>query len=144
MAQPVILVKNKKMVEDEHLRVFASFSHLNSGALNKIVTKWCPPTNVYNTDDKLVIISEIAGVSAESISITTENEILKIEGERPEVTCQCRATYHNMEINYGQFERNIHMPKSFVGGKVTASYDAGFLHVEVTKPVSTEIIIEVE
>lgn len=144
MAQSAIMVKHKKMVEDEHLRVFASFSHLNSGVLNKIVTKWYPPTDVYNTDDTLIVISEIAGVSSENIKISSEGELLKIEGERPEISSNCRATYHNMEINYGPFERNIHMPKSFVGGEIIANYTEGFLRIEVKKPITSKVIIDVE
>ncbi len=55
-----------------------------------------------------------------------------------------RSTFLNMEINYGPFERNIHLPREFVGGKISARYVNGFLKIEVTRTQSSTIKVEVE
>ncbi|MFP4459532.1 MAG: Hsp20/alpha crystallin family protein [Candidatus Zixiibacteriota bacterium] len=142
MAKKMILFREKKKVHDEHLRVFASFSHLNTGALHKMISKWHPPTDVYHTDDKLVIISEISGIDRDEISIVSEGSLLRIQGERSEITCSERATYLNMEINFGAFERNINLPKPFIGGRIIANYNNGFLKIEVEKADNINIKVE--
>lgn len=137
-----IVLKERKTVHDEHLRVFASFSHLNSGALHKLISKWHPPTDVYYTDDKLVIVSELSGICKDDIEIISEGSLLRISGQRPEMQCDERATYINMEINFGSFERNINLPPLFIGGKITASYEAGFLKIEVEKAKNINVVVE--
>ncbi len=140
----IVQLKDSKKVEDEHLRIFASFSHLNSGVLDKMISRWHPPTDVFHTDDKLIILSEIAGISRDKIKITQDGNLLRIEGERDEMVIEERSTFLNMEINYGPFERNIHLPREFVGGKISARYVNGFLKIEVTRTQSSTIKVEVE
>ncbi len=137
-------LKDSKKVEDEHLRIFASFSHLNSGMMDRMISRWHPPTDVFHTDEKMIIISEIAGICEKRIRITSEGNLLRIEGERDEITSEERATFLNMEINYGPFERNIHLPREFIGGKVSARYSNGFLRIEVIRVPSSTIRVEVE
>ena len=139
-----IKVKNSKKVEDEHLRVFASFSHLNSGILDKMISRWHPPTDVFHTEDKLVVLCEVAGISRENIKIIQDSNILKIEGERVEIPSEKRATFLNMEINYGPFERNIHLPREFVGGEIIAKYSNGFLKIEVSRVPTSTVNVEIE
>ncbi len=137
-------MKERKDAETELLRMFSSFAHLHSGALNKLVTMWHPPTDVYQTDDRLVVLSEIAGLTVDDIHISLEGNLLKIFGERSEKQKDKRATFQNMEINYGPFERNIQIPPAFTGGDINVLYSNGFLRIEISKGPSLNIKIKID
>jgi len=99
---------------------------------------WVPNTDVYATDEGLVIKVELAGMRSENLQITVEGSKLRINGERPD---GCRAAKFNflaMEINYGQFENIIEVPPGYDLSLAKASYLNGFLRVDVPlapKPV---------
>ncbi|WP_160164691.1 Hsp20/alpha crystallin family protein [Pedosphaera parvula] len=97
---------------------------------------WVPNTDVYVTDNGLVIKLELAGMRSENLQITMEGNRLRISGERPD---GCRAPKFNflaMEINYGPFENVIELPPGYDLSHAKASYLNGFLRVDV--PQSTK------
>ena len=74
---------------------------------------WIPNTDIYATDEGLVIKVELAGMRSENLQITVEGNQLRISGQRPD---GCRAAKFNflaMEINYGPFENVLDLPKSY-------------------------------
>ena len=144
METTMVFVKDKKSVEDELLRLFHGFSRQSVGVLDKMVSLWHPPTDVFQSDDKLVITCEIAGLSEDVIQITTKGRLLKICGSRKEPRCIRGMIFHNMEINYGSFERNIRLPEIFVNSKIKAKYSNGFLRIELSARNTDKIEIEVE
>jgi len=93
---------------------------------------WVPNTDVYTTDEGLVIKMELAGMQSENLQITVENgNVLCISGQRGD---GCRAAKFNflaMEINYGSFEKIIEIPSGFEVGRAKASYLNGFLRIDV-------------
>ena len=71
---------------------------------------WVPNTDIYTTEEGLVIKMELAGMRSENLQITVEGNELRICGERPD---GCRAAKFNflaMEINYGSFENILSFP----------------------------------
>jgi HSP20 family protein len=96
--------------------------------------RWVPNTDVYATDNGLVIKVELAGLRSENLEINVEGNRLKICGTRPD---GCRAATCNfivMEINYGAFETVLELPPGYDLSKAKASYLNGFLRIDV--PVS--------
>lgn len=92
---------------------------------------WAPNTDVYTTDDGLVIKVELAGMRSENLMITVEGNKLRIAGERPD---GCRAAKFNflaMEIYYGAFEAVIELPAGYDLTQAKASYLNGFLRIDV-------------
>jgi HSP20 family molecular chaperone IbpA len=102
---------------------------------------WRPPTDVYETDTEFVVLVELAGMRGVEISVTLEEQLLRIRGLRREAT-GARA-YHQMEINYGDFDLEIRLPVLIDRDGIDASYSDGFLRVLLPKaqprriPVST-------
>lgn len=97
---------------------------------------WVPNTDVYVTDNGLVIKVELAGMRSENLQITVEGNKLRITGERPD---GCRAPKFNfivMEINYGPFESVLELPPGYDLSQAKASYLNGFLRIDV--PQSTK------
>jgi HSP20 family protein len=96
---------------------------------------WVPNTDIYVTDEGLVIKMELAGMSSENLQITVEDNKLRISGERPD---GCRAAKFNflaMEINYGPFENILELPSGYNLSKAKASYLNGFLRIDVPHSV---------
>ncbi len=95
------------------------------------VAHWEPNTDVYTTDEGLVVKVELAGMRSENLQITVEGNKLRISGQRPD---GCRAAKFNflaMEINYGSFERVLELPSSYDLSQAKASYLNGFLRIDV-------------
>lgn len=96
---------------------------------------WAPNTDVYATDEGLVIKVELAGMRSENLQITVEGTKLRIAGERPD---GCRAAKFNflaMEIYYGPFENVLELPPGYDLTQAKASYLNGFLRIDVPQAV---------
>ena len=97
---------------------------------------WAPNTDVYATDDGLVIKVELAGMRSENLQITVEEgNKLRIAGERPD---GCRAAKFNflaIEIYYGPFENVLELPPGYDLTQAKASYLNGFLRIDVPQAV---------
>ena len=92
---------------------------------------WVPNTDVYATDNGLVVKVELAGMRSEHLEITVEGNRLRINGNRPD---GCRASKCNflvMEINYGPFESVLELPAGYDLSQAKAAYLNGFLRIDV-------------
>jgi HSP20 family protein len=94
--------------------------------------KWKPPTDVYETDDALVVHMEIAGMRAEDFTVEFANGILTIGGERPAAR-EGKRHYHALEVQIGPFERRLRLPTPVDPSSIQATYEAGFLEVRLHK-----------
>jgi len=101
---------------------------------------WHPPTDVLETDDAVVVVVEIAGMRGLNISVTIDRQVLSIRGARPD-TNVCK-TYHQMEIDYGEFASNVQVPFRVDSDKIEATYSDGFLKVVLPKAIPREIDIK--
>ena len=101
---------------------------------------WRPPTDVYETDDLILIRVEIAGMQEEDIDVEIQGHVLSIRGIRQD-TLEQRA-YHQVEIRFGEFYIDIHLPAPIVASAVKADYDNGFLLVTLPKEHARKIKIE--
>ncbi|MBI3192113.1 MAG: Hsp20/alpha crystallin family protein, partial [Pedosphaera parvula] len=92
---------------------------------------WVPNTDVYATDDGLVIKVELAGMRREDLELTVEGNRLKISGHRPDGCRAPNCKFLVMEINYGSFESVIELQPGYDLGRARAAYQNGFLRIDV-------------
>ena len=96
--------------------------------------KWKPRTDVYETDDELIVHMDIAGMRAEDFAVELNEGILKISGERatrqPGVG---KRHYHSMEVQIGPFERRFRLPVVVDPATIRATYEHGFLEIRLAK-----------
>lgn len=92
---------------------------------------WRPLTDVFETNDALVVRVEVAGMRESDFSISIVNRKLVIRGSRPDVAE--RRAYHQMEIPFGDFTTEIDIPFPIVVEEVDAVYRDGFLRVTMPK-----------
>jgi HSP20 family protein len=100
---------------------------------------WSPPTDVIETEDKFVIRVEIAGMRDGDFSVTIDGSVLTIHGVRSDTNE--RRAYHQMEIHYGEFTTDVELPGNTDVNQVVASYDDGFLWVQLPKVLPRHIPI---
>jgi HSP20 family protein len=105
-----------------------------------------PPMDIYETEDHLVVLLEIAGMKTEDIHVTFGKDILSISGFRKEPSSPPKTRLHQMEIDYGRFQRTIRIPFPLRSDDFKASYRQGFLVITVPKikePVSLNVEVKI-
>lgn len=92
---------------------------------------WVPNTDVYETDNGLVVKVELAGMRSEHLEITVEGHRMRISGNRPDGCRAAKASFLVMEINYGPFESMLELPEAYDLSQAKAAYLNGFLRIDV-------------
>jgi HSP20 family molecular chaperone IbpA len=92
---------------------------------------WRPPTDVYETDDCVVVKVEIAGMAEEDFAVSLDGRRLVISGVRRDPAA--KLGYQQMEILYGHFETDVHLSRAIEEDKIEATYRNGFLGVRLPK-----------
>ena len=101
--------------------------------------QWRPPTDVYETDDAILIKIEIAGMRESDFSIFLDDRKVSVQGTRQDQ--ESKRAYHQMEIRNGEFNSEIalHWPIDSKG--VEAEYKDGFLRILLPKAKTIQIDI---
>jgi HSP20 family protein len=91
-----------------------------------------PQCDCYRTDDPpaLHLLLELPGVDPAAVRIVAVGTALVVSGvrERPHPRA---ARYHQVEIEYGPFERRIELAEDVDADATAATYEAGMLRLEV-------------
>jgi HSP20 family protein len=92
---------------------------------------WRPPTDVYETDDAVIIKIEIAGMNPDDIAISFIDRELVVRGNRRDV--DEKQSFHCLEIPYGEFQSEVFLPGAYDDSKIEAKYVHGFLYITLPK-----------
>ena len=91
-----------------------------------------PQCDCYRTDDPpaLHVVVELPGVDPESVQLAAVDRALVIGGtrERPQPE---GAHYHQVEIEYGPFQRRIELAEDVDTARAHATYENGMLRIEL-------------
>lgn len=88
---------------------------------------WTPPSDIFETEEGIVVLVELPGVAPEDIELHIEGDKLILRGARREVCPHCKKSYRQMELRYGPFERLLALPCPVGEGK--ASLRNGVLEI---------------
>jgi HSP20 family protein len=95
-------------------------------------TGFRPQCDCYRTDDPpaLHVVVELPGADPDSIRVVALDRSLVVAGtrERPQ---PAGARYHQVEIEYGPFQRRIDLAEDVDPDGVTTAYEAGMLRIEL-------------
>ena len=93
-----------------------------------------PPTDVYQTQDEIVVLLEVAGMRDEQVELLVEGRLLIVQGEKRDRRMHHPGHIYNaMEIQYGPFERSILLPTEVDHEQVRVRYDDGLLQITLPK-----------
>ena len=108
---------------------------------------WTPNTDIMETQESVVILLDLAGISKEEIRVECQEDILKVSGMRARKSKQRIKRFHRMEIDYGPFEKLFRVPPGLETDKVEAVHRDGFLELtmpkkQAEKPIRVVIVHE--
>jgi HSP20 family protein len=94
---------------------------------------WRPPTDIYETQDKIIVVIELAGVTEEHMTVTLFSDLLVVEGTREQPALDDMNACHQLGIKYGDFRAEIVLHASVDHDQVEAEYKNGLLTVTLVK-----------
>lgn len=92
---------------------------------------WRPPTDVYETQDQVIVKVEVPGMAEGDFEIALDDGCLVISGNRPDTPG--KLVYHNIEIRYGAFRSEVRIDWQVDSSAIEATYERGFLLVSIPK-----------
>ena len=98
---------------------------------NRARGKFTPPSDVIETDDKFIILVEIASMEVDDFKLLLMNRKLTISGIRILPAIETNTSYHQVEIETGEFRLEYTLNKPVDDTKVTANYHNGLLRIEL-------------
>lgn len=97
---------------------------------------WQPAINIYESDESFFICVELAGVKAGEIDVRTEKATLHVSGIRHDPRPRGEhpsLCIHLMEVQSGEFEREVRIPPNVAVDRIEATYREGFLWISLPK-----------
>ena len=99
--------------------------------------------DIYEANNRFVIIIDVAGINKKQINVSVSDDILIIKGERKRTNAiDENLCYYHMEIEYGPFERRIRIPRNIDIDNMKIEYDNGLLNIEI--PLITKQVRKIE
>ncbi len=105
---------------------YTDIDHLQAGS-------WEPNTDIYESEDEVIIRVELAGVSREDISVKVKDNKLHISGIRRGYQSDEHVLYHQVEVHCGEFNKAIALPESIAHNEIVASFHNGMLEIKISK-----------
>ncbi|OQX04672.1 MAG: hypothetical protein BWK76_28440 [Desulfobulbaceae bacterium A2] len=121
-----------EMMRRESGRVFR---HLAFGRLHPFEggSSWRPAADIYETATEVLAYLDVAGVDPASLSVVAEEGGLRVSGRRelppqPELVC-----VHQLELEFGPFERVLPLPPAVDVANISSRYQQGLLVIVMPK-----------
>ena len=118
-----------------------------TGEENWSLATWAPACDIYEGDNEIVVKVELPEVKKEDVTVSIENNLLTIRGQRKFEEDVKRENYHRLERRYGEFTRSFTLPAFVDTAKVNAEFKDGMLRVtmpkrEEAKPKQVEVSVK--
>jgi HSP20 family molecular chaperone IbpA len=96
-----------------------------------------PRADIFETEDKIFVLTDMPGVSAESLDITLEKNVLTINGYvEPEIPEGYSLAW--AEYRIGDYERSFRISDEIDRDKIEATIKSGVLHLELPKAAAAK------
>jgi HSP20 family protein len=97
---------------------------------------WSPPTDVYETQNTVAIIADLAGVDETDVEVVMYDNALVIQGTRRVPAIEEEGVYREAQIRQGPFRVEVALPMPIDSDKVESTYKRGILRVILPKNLS--------
>jgi len=95
-----------------------------------------PPVNICESEDAIVVETEMPGVDKSRLDVTVNGDELQIVGRRPKVEADGNLVYQ--EIPRHNFRRVFSLGDHINRSKIQASFDNGVLTLKLAKAEDTK------
>jgi HSP20 family protein len=123
--------KEMEEIQDRVTSLWDRFPTHRSGVQQESLAtfEWLPMVDIVEDNNEYLIKADLPEVKRSDISVTVENGLLRICGERKYETQDNGRTYHRVERSYGRFERSFSIPSNADGTRISADFKDGVLMV---------------
>lgn len=100
-----------------------------------------PPTDIYITDEEILLIADLAGYEKEDIHLSVSGTKLLIKG------CDARVFIGEsiqQERHHGEFQRIIQLPEPTFPNQIRAKFNNGLLMIAYKRQFATEEDVPIE
>ena len=95
---------------------------------------WQPPVDIAEHNDAYMIMADLPGVNPDDVTVSLNDDILKVAGKRPTVKESDEGPhYRRIERRYGNFERHFQMPADIDSDAIEARVEHGVLSIRIGK-----------
>jgi HSP20 family protein len=111
----------------------ALFSRLTpfSGYFNN--TDWSPSVDISESGEEYLIRAAVPAVEKEDVSVTVNDGMLTLSGERQQKEEQKDEKFHKVESFYGSFSRSFALPDGIDAPGIRAESKDGVLTIHIPK-----------
>ena len=134
--------KRFKEMHERANRIFEEMWEMSRPVLMMPDHVWKPALDIYETEDEVIVLVEIAGMKKEEIEVAMQGNILVVSGNRVE-NVPYKMKLEQMEINYGKFQRIVKIFTPIDREKIIAAYENGLLKIRLPKRDEIQQLIRV-
>ena len=95
--------------------------------------EWAPAADVSETDNEYLIKAELPEVQKDDVSITVQDGVLVLSGERKQEKRDDQARVHRIERFYGSFARRFALPDNADEAGISAESRDGVIMIHIPK-----------
>jgi len=99
---------------------------------------WIPTVDVHEEPEKFVVRADLPGVDPKDISITAENRVLTLRGQRTFERSENQKGFERLERVEGSFLRRFTLPNNVQDDQIKARHVNGVLEVTIPKVAAPE------
>lgn len=97
------------------------------------LNSFTPAVDIVETADSLKLTVELPGVNKDDVSLSIENNVLTISGEKKNLVEVNQGDFSRVERTYGSFSRSFNLSSRINNEKIDARYNNGILEVNLPK-----------
>jgi HSP20 family protein len=95
--------------------------------------EWSPTADISETDKEYLIRAALPAVKKEDVTITYQDGVLTLSGERRHEEQEQKERFHKVESRYGNFLRSFALPDAIDEEAIKAESQDGVLTIHVPK-----------
>lgn len=99
----------------------------------KLTSGSWPKVDISESDNGYLIKADLPGMDKKDVTISVENGVLTLTGEKAEEHKKEKGKYYHLERSYGKFCRTFYLPESTDAEKIAASMKNGVLELDIPK-----------
>ena len=143
MAKALASMMEAARIQSEINRLFDNLLDLEGGERGT----WLPNADILESEDTLVLVVELPGVTPESLALSVLGGNVIVSGDKPKPEVDDQARFHSAERHFGPFRRVIQLGVPVNTRQATAVLQDGLLRMTFPKVPNRrgeEVRIEVE
>lgn len=112
---------------------FKSFFGRLTPSSGQSSTDWSPSVDISETGEEYLIRAALPAVKKEDVSVTLDDGMLTLSGERRQKEEQKDEKFYKVENFYGSFSRSFALPDAINASAIRAESKDGVLTIHVPK-----------